>query len=252
MIRFAMLASSVIVAAATAQVPVIPGSTKDQLAGDLRGLMLKNLPNPLYEAAPNWGHQSEARHLRLRRMRDMDLEINHEPRNDGVWRRIRVEAINPADTLVFDIRNLTTIGDGRVAFQLFVAMDIKFQIVQQRWISGLKLLDAEARGSARVRLTLDCTAASRIEAPNLLPELVFELKVEKADLGYENLKLEHIAGIGGDAAQMIGETAHSLLNQWRPSIERDLLAKANAAIVKAGEQKEVRLSLSKLVKPAKN
>jgi hypothetical protein len=185
-------------------------------------------------------------------MRDMDLEINHEPRNDGVWRRIRVEAVNPADTLVFDIRNLTTTGDGRVAFQLFVAMDIKFQIVQQRWISGLKLLDAEARGSARVRLTLDCTAASRIEAPNLLPELVFELKVEKADLGYENLKLEHIAGIGGDAAQMIGETAHSLLNQWRPSIERDLLAKANAAIVKAGEQKEVRLSLSKLVKPAKN
>jgi hypothetical protein len=51
---------------------------------------------------------------------------------------------------------------------------------------------------------------------------------------------------------MIGETAHSLLNQWRPSIERDLLAKANAAIVKAGEQKEVRLSLSKLVKPSKN
>ena len=102
-------------------------------------------------------------------------------------------------------------------------------------------------------MTLDCTAASRIEAPNLLPELVFELKVEKADLGYENLKSEHIAGIGGDAAQVIGETAHSLLNQWRPSIEhRDLLAKANAAIAKAGEQKEVRLSLSKLVKPQKN
>ena len=146
MIRFAILASSVVIAGVAAQSPLIPGSTKDQLAGDLRGLMLKNLPNPLYEAAPNWGHQSEARRLRLRgKSRDLDVEMNHEPRNDGVWRRIRVEAVNPADSLVFDIRNLNTTGDGRVAFQLFVAMDIKFQIVQQRWISGLKLLDAEAR-----------------------------------------------------------------------------------------------------------
>ena len=34
-------------------------------------------------------------------------------------------------------------------------------------------------------------------------------------------------------------------------IPQDLLAKANAAIVKAGEHKEVRLSLSKLIKSPK-
>jgi hypothetical protein len=38
------------------------------------------------------------------------------------------------------------------------------------------------------------------------------------------------------------------LTQWRPSIEKDALAKANAAIIKAGQHKEVRLSLAKLFK----
>ena len=70
----------------------------------------------------------------------------------------------------------------------------------------------------------------------------------KADLKYDNLKFEHIAGVGGEAAQIIGEAAHAAVTQWRPSIERDLLARANAAIVKAGGEREVRLSLTKLLK----
>jgi hypothetical protein len=252
MTRATVVAMIVLIAAAPAQSPLLPGNAKDQLSGDLRGLLLKNLPVPLYEASPNWGHQSEGKRLRLRgRVRDLDIDMQHEPRNDGVWRKIRVEALNPADTLVFDLRNVARADDGRLGFTIFTALDVKVALHQQRWLSGVKLLDAEARGRARVRVTLDCTATSRIETPNLLPELVFELKVNKADLGYENIKFDHIAGIGGEAAQMIGEAAHSLLNQWRPSIERDLLAKANAAIEKAGESKEVRLSLSKLIKPPK-
>ena len=117
-----------------------------------------------------------------------------------------------------------------------------------RWESGLKLFDAKARAKARVKVTLDCEAVSRIEAGALLPDLVVQLKVTKADLRYDNLKFEHIAGIGGDAAQLIGDLAHAALTQWRPSIERDALAKANAAVVKAGQHKEVRLSLAKLLK----
>ena len=62
----------------------------------------------------------------------------------------------------------------------------------------------------------------------MLPDLVIELKVTKADVKYDNLKFEHIAGIGGEGAQLIGELAHAALTQWRPSIEKDALAKANA------------------------
>lgn len=248
----AALLGLIFVGPVSAQVPLLAGSTKDQLSGDLRGLLLKNLPDPLYEAAPNWGHQSEAKRLQFRgKLRDLRLEMMHEPKNDGVWRKIRVEAVNPADTLVFDLRHLTKADGGRLAFQIFTAMDVSFDIRQQRWVSGIKLLDTEARGRARVRITVDCEAMSRIESGNLLPDLVIDLKVVRADLGYENLKFEHIAGLGGEAAEIIGEAAQALIRQWKPSIERDLLAKASAAIVKAGEHKEVRVSLSKLLKSVK-
>ena len=46
------------------------------------------------------------------------------------------------------------------------------------------------------------------------------LKVTKAELGYENLKFEHLAGVGGEAAELIGEAGHKLLTQWKPSLER--------------------------------
>jgi hypothetical protein len=35
------------------------------------------------------------------------------------------------------------------------------------------------------------------------------------------------------------------MHQWHPSFERDLLAKADAAIVKAGDTKEIRIGLSR-------
>jgi hypothetical protein len=237
-------------AAAWGQVPLLSGSAQNELAGALRGLLLKNMPNPLYEANRNWGHQAEARRLILRgKMRG---DGAREMRNDGLWHKIRVDAVNPNETLVFDLRNVVSPEPGRLTFQVFVALDTHFEYHRQRWESGLKLIDAKARAKARVKITLDCEATSRIENNTLLPELVVQLKVTKADLRYDNLKFEHIAGIGGEAAEMIGELAHTAVNQWRPSLERDLLEKANAAIVKAGEHKEVRLSLAKLFKTTKS
>src|SRR5205807_4609336 len=144
--------------------PGLNGSAKDELAGSLRGLLLKNLPNPLYEAAPNWGHQSELRRFQIRgKLRELNGEMAHEPRNDGVWRKIRVEAVNPAESLVFDIRDVQSPEPGKAHFQLFAALDVLVNFHQQRWESGLKLIDAKARAKARVKVTLDCEAEGRIE-----------------------------------------------------------------------------------------
>ena len=152
------------------------------------------------------------------------------------------------DELAGDLRAVANPEPGKITFQVFTALDTYIDYTHQRWESGLKLFDASARAKARIKVTLDCEATTRIENGVLLPDLVIELKVTKADVKYDNLKFEHIAGIGGEAAQLIGELAHAALTQWRPSIEKDALAKANAAVVKAGQHKEVRLGLAKLFK----
>jgi hypothetical protein len=234
-------------------IPGLTGTPANELAGDLRGLLLKNMPDPLYEAAPNWGHQRDRRSLQLSGERgEGRVEIVHGPKNDGVWRKIRITAPNPADNLVFDLRDVRSLDAGKIAFTVFVAADLDFNFTQQRWFAGVRLFDASAKARARVKITLDCQATTRIEpTKELLPDVVFVLQVTKADLRYDNLVFEHIAGIGGDAARIIGEAAQAFIKEWRPQLERDLLARANAAIVKAGENKEVRISLSKMLKTAR-
>ena len=243
------LAAAIATAGFAAPPPLISGSAKDELAGNLRGLFLQNLPVPLYEKENNWGHQTMVKRRHVQgKFGDLHIEIVHQPKNDGVWKKLHVEAINPADSVVFDLREVTNPEPGKLTFQIFTALDTQVEYTHQRWESGFKLFDASARAKVRVKVTIDCEATSRVENGVLLPDLVIELKVTKADVKYDNLKFEHIAGIGGEAAQLIGELAHAALTQWRPSIEKDALAKANAAIIKAGQHKEVRLSLAKLFK----
>jgi hypothetical protein len=230
-------------------ISLLNGSAKDELAGDLRGLLLQNLPTPLYEKEHNWGHQATVRRRHIvGKLGEMHVEIVHEPRNDGIWKKLQVEAVNPNESVVFDLRNVASPEPGKLTFQVFAALDTHINYTHQRWESGFKLFDASARAKARIKVTIDCEATARVENGVILPDLVIELKVTKADVKYDNLKFEHIAGIGGDTAQLVGELAHAALTQWRPSIEKDALTKANAAVVKAGQHKEVRLSLAKLFK----
>jgi hypothetical protein len=96
----------------------------------------------------------------------------------------------------------------------------------------------------RLRLTLDCEAQTHIEkGASWLPDAVFRLRVLKSDFRYDNLVVEHTAGVSGEAAKVLGDAVISGMHRWKPSLERNLVAKANAAIVKAGDTKEVRVSL---------
>src|SRR5207249_11767699 len=153
---------------------------------------------------------AKRRHVRGR-LGGLHVEVTHEPKNDGVWKRLRVDALNPAESLVFDLRNVVSPAPGRITFQVFAALDAHVTYTHQRWESGLKLFDSTARAKARVKVTLDCEATTRLENGVLLPDLVIELKVTKADVKYDNLKFEHVAGVGGEAAQLIGELAHAAL-----------------------------------------
>ena len=74
------------------------------------------------------------------------------------------------------------------------------------------------------------------------------MRVTRADAGYDNLVVEHINGIGGSAARLMGEALRGGLKQFKPSIERDLLARVDAAIVRAADTREVRIGLSRLSK----
>jgi hypothetical protein len=229
--------------------PVDAPST-DELAGILRGLLISALPDPIVQQNSNWGKQSNV----ANGITWEKSGIFYKPRkqeklkNDGTWRRIKVEAVDPDRTLTVHVQNVQYPEKGKVTFDVVVTLQTRITFEQQLWLSGVKLYGGETRARCRPILALRCESTTRTEKTgNLLPDVIFRMRVTDARLGYDQFKVEHTAGVGGDTAKLLGEAAHDLLNQLKPSLERDMLDKAGKAIVKAGDTKEVKLSLGKLL-----
>jgi hypothetical protein len=234
--------------AAGPKLPAMSEREAHSLAGTFRALLVEHAPHVLYETWPGWGRTDRvARGLKWTGKHPLRPDVTYKDKNDGTWRHLRATADNLADTLVFDIRHVRNPQPGRMTFDVFVSFDAHVEYEQQNWDSGTRLYSGSARARLRVKLLLACEATTRVEASGgLLPDAYFRLRVTRADLGYDNLVVEHVAGVGGEAAKVLGDTVKGGLREFRPALERDLLARADAAIVKAGDTKEVRLSLANL------
>lgn len=175
-------------------------------------------------------------------------EVQHTWKNHGTWNAIRVSTGSLGDSLIFDIRDLGNTQPGQILFNVYISFDARADCNQQVWRSGIRLHSGSYRARFRAKVLMACEVTARLEANGtILPDAVFRFRVVAANVTYDNLVVEHAAGFGGTAAQLLGDAVKGSLDQWKPSLERDMLAKANAAIVKAADTKEVRVSLMKLL-----
>jgi hypothetical protein len=230
-------------------VALLSPSNPDLLAGALRGYLVHNLPVTLYEASPGWGHTAPAPYgLRWTgKAIPLHPHFQYADKNDGDWRKVRVTGDNIADTLVLDIRNFQQPEFGRVTFDVVLATDCQVNYEHQKWEAGIRLYSGSAKAKLRVKAILYCEATTRLDQEkSLLPDAVFRLRVVNAKVNYDNLVVEHIAGVGGEAAKLIGDGLKGGLHQWKPSMEKQLLEKAEAAIVKAADTKDVHVGLTQL------
>jgi hypothetical protein len=174
-----------------------------------------------------------------------------EMRNHGTWRRVSVRAIDPEKTLAIGIKDAAYPEPGRSTFTAMIGVDCAIKFEQQLWRYGKRLYGGETRGRCRAALLLKCEVTSRTERKpgHLVPDVVVRVRATDAQLFYDNLVIDHTAGLDGDAAKVVGDAVISTVKQVKPDLERDLLAKANAAIVKAADTKDVRLSFDAVLKP---
>jgi hypothetical protein len=232
----------------SAAMKLLGSNTSAALAGNLRAILLDNLPTPLFEDTHHWGAQKPVKRLKWRgKGLHVHPEIVERPENDGRWWKVKVTTPNARDALVVDLRDVQQPEEGRLTFTAFFALDTNVEYDKQDWHEGTRIYSGSVRARLRIKLTLRCEATGRLETQDFLPEAVVRLRVVQSDFKYDNLVVEHIAGVGGELAKVLGDAAHHSVNQWRPSLERDLIARANAAILKAGDTKEVRVGLGALL-----
>lgn len=256
----AWLASMLVVAvwcgpAARAQTPAFPatpapaGPSADYLSNLARGILLQSIPDPLFEQSFNWGKQRPAVNglkWHKGKLGVLKPEFQYKNKNDGVWRKVRVEVIDPQKSLVLVLSPPRELDADRTEFDAYLFCNARIRFNQQVWESGARLYSGETRARLRTALHLKCEVTFRLEpGKEWLPDAVFRFRATKAELFYDSLVVEHTAGVGGDMARLLGDAMHDCLTQWKPSLESDLLAKADAAIVKAADTKEIRVSFAK-------
>jgi hypothetical protein len=236
---------------AASSVAQTPTTDAKQLADTLRGLLLKNLPDPLVESKTGWGEQREvAIGLKWERKGLVRFrpEVMRDLKNDGHWQKVTVTASEPDKSLSLKIGNVKP-ADGKTTFDAAVGLDVRLKYEQQVWAGGKRVYAGETRCRchADVKLAVELTTRLEPKAGAVLPDLAFRVRVTQADLSYRDLVCEHTLGVGGDAARVLGDAAHEFVKKVKPDLEKDLLAKANAAIVKAADTKEVRVEFDKLL-----
>src|SRR5262245_15602474 len=233
------------------QTPAQQPENLAELSKALKPLLADALPAVLYEKYDNWDHQEMTTHAIF--WRGLRPERRKELRNDGVWKHIVIKVRNPKETADIRMYGLKSVNDEKQTFKTDLAFGCRVEYEQQNWESGIRLWSGSVRARLRVKAHLECENIIRTESKpgSFLPDIVFRMRDTKAQVGYDDLVVEHIAGIGGTAAKVIGDAFHDAMNQWKPSIERNLIEKANAAIVKAADTKEVRIGLSGLFKEPK-
>ena len=230
-----------------AQTPATKDEPLDQLAKALKPFLIDALPATLYEKADNWDHQVMVPvGVKWRGIRP---QVTKSLRNHGEWKKLIISTQELPRTLDLKIYDFKTIDADKQTFKVFLTFQMGVYYDQQNWESGARLWSGSVRARAQIKLDMDCENTLRVELDkNGLPDFILRMRVTDAKLHYDKLVIEHINGLGGDAAKLVGAAAHRCMKQWRPSIERDLLAKANAAIVKVADTRELRVGFGGLIK----
>jgi hypothetical protein len=221
-----------------------------ELAKIIKTLVTTVVPTPLHEQDFDWGRQHKVPNGITWEKDGIFLKpVKQEKmKNEGLWRRLRVEAVDPEKNLTVQVARVKSPEKGKLTFDVVIALPTRIKFEQQFWKSGVRIYSGETRARVRPILALKCESVSRVlKTDSALPDVTFRLRVLDAKLSYDDFKVEHTAGVGGEMAEMVGNAAHDTIRLIRPKLEKDLLAKANKAVIKAGDTKEIKLGLGKLL-----
>jgi hypothetical protein len=222
-------------------------SSLPQVAELMKPFLAKAVPPLLYEHNRNWGKTARAPHAV--HWHGLRPEIVSTLRNDGHWQKVRLSPRHLASTFDFRLSPAKTIDADRQSFQAYLSFEAGIDYEQQLWESGIRLYSGSTRARMRIKLWIDVESTARWDREkSFLPDFVIRLKATRAKLAYDDLVVEHTAGVGGSAAKLIGEVIEGLVHEFQPDLERRLLDKAGAAIVRAADTREIRFGLGSILK----
>ncbi|MEZ6056267.1 MAG: hypothetical protein R3C01_06140 [Planctomycetaceae bacterium] len=213
----------------------------------IRGVVLDALPRD-YENRKHWGMTKtvfagvNVRNDGLKvRISKKTSEVRH-----GNWRRYRIEIPDPDRNFFFEIQKIESPEPGLYTFQIVVVCRSRITSHYENWTLGVKGINLSTVANATLRARLFCQLRLRHErvSGRIFPDLVIEPEVSRARVALTGLDVHHIGKIGGDLAELMGNSSRWMVEDIVQGQEDRIVKKANKAITKNKEK--LRLSTGKL------
>jgi hypothetical protein len=236
--------------AGRSQAPPTGAPSLAELGELLKPHLVAMVPPVLYERSRNWGKTSNVPNAI--HWHGLRPEIHKTPRNDGTWQKVRILPRDLPQSLELRLLDLRRVDKERQAFRVYLSFAATVEFEQQVWESGVRLYSGRTRARMRVTAWLDVENTVRLDTTkSFVPDLVVRFKVTGAKLSVHDVIVEHTAGVGGSAARLLGEALEGIVKEIEPGLERRVLDRAAASLVRAGDTREVRLGFGSLAAPRK-
>ena len=112
-----------------------------ELAQIIKTLVTTALPSPLHEQSFDWGRQHKVPNgITWEREGIFFKPVKQEKmKNEGMWRRLKVEAVDPDKNLTVQVANVKNAAKGTLTFDVVVALPTRIKFEQQFWKSGVRI-----------------------------------------------------------------------------------------------------------------
>lgn len=239
----ATLIAAILSFAFAAQLPAqapLPNDTQQQADDDakkldqfLTKLALDSMP-VRYVEDKDWGLQSERwdgvkvsfKNGRLRTKR-RKKKVNH-----GTWDRYEVSLVDPENSFSVNLDDFRELDEGNVSFVVRAIARVDVSARQSKWIKGVQLYSISANGSADVQLELSVMLGSKMDVTKFPPDLIFDPKIEAANITVDNFRIDRVSKAGGEFAQQVTRIVKKKIDEKAVEKEEKLVRKLNEKIEK--------------------
>lgn len=199
----------------------------------LRGILLESL-NSEYVDDRHWGgttRRFDGFRVQGTRISKREREIPH-----GIWRRFRVNLIQPEKNFHLQFAQLEPTPDGQIPFSIRIQLRARCETTFVWWTYGVKGINGTTVSDVTLQLKLVLNTSPRLkfDLQRPLPRLELRPKIASLSIDLQDLDVRKFGVLHGDIVKVLGdgatEAVEALIRQQEDKIRKKLQQKLDEAI----------------------
>lgn len=222
----------------TVELPVSTAEKKDPRSDTtfsdiLRSILLESLKSE-YVDERHWGattRRFDGFRVQGTRISKREREINH-----GIWRRFRVNLIQPEKNFHVQFAQLEPTADGEIPFSIRIRLRARCESTFAWWTYGVKGVNGTTVSDVTLQLQMVLNTSPRLkfDLQSALPKVELRPQIASLSLELKDLDVRRFGVFHGDVVKVLGdgatEAVEELIQQQEGKIRKKLQQKLDEAV----------------------